>query len=93
MRTLQPYKITASKQEVVITLNRSLIEQDKLEQFLDYLTIKAIQQKSQLSEESANQLISEIDKTLWEKQKGLFEQLNSQYCPLLSIPIFYFRPY
>jgi hypothetical protein len=58
---------------VVITLNRSLIEQDKLEQFLDYLTIKAIQQKSQLSEESANQLISEVDKAIWEKQKGLFE--------------------
>ena len=73
MPSVQPYQITTSKQEVVITLNRSLIEQDKLEQFLDYLTIKAIQQKSQLSEESANQLISEIDKALWEKQKGLFE--------------------
>jgi hypothetical protein len=73
MPTVQPYQISTSKQEVVITLNRSLIEQDKLEQFLDYLTIKAIQQKSQLSEESANQLISEIDKAMWEKQKGLFE--------------------
>ena len=73
MPTVQPYQITTSKQEVVITLNRSLIEQDKLEQFLDYLTIKAIQQKSQLSEESANQLISEVDKAVWEKQKGLFE--------------------
>ena len=73
MPTVQPYQISTSKQEVVITLNRSLIEQDKLEQFLDYLTIKAIQQKSQLSEESANQLISEVDKAMWEKQKGLFE--------------------
>ena len=73
MPTVQPYQITTSKQEVVITLNRSLIEQDNLEQFLDYLTIKAIQQKSQLSKESANQLISEIDKATWEKQKGLFE--------------------
>ncbi|MDP2902273.1 MAG: hypothetical protein Q8N96_04095 [Methylovulum sp.] len=73
MPTVQPYQITTSNQEVVITLNRSLIEQDKLEQFLDYLTIKAIQQKSQLSEEAANQLISEIDNTLWGKQKGLFE--------------------
>lgn len=73
MPTVQPYQITTTNQEVVITLNRSLIEQEKLEQFLDYLTIKAIQQKSQLTEESANQLISEIDKSLWEKQKGLFE--------------------
>lgn len=73
MQTVQPYQITTSNQEVVIKLNRSLIEQEKLEQFLDYLFMKSIQQKSQLSEESANQLISEIDKTLWEKQKGLFE--------------------
>ena len=70
----QPYQITTSKQEVVITLNRSLIEQDKLEQFLDYLTIKAIQQKSQLTEESAKQFIGEVDNAVWEKQKGLFEQ-------------------
>lgn len=73
MQTVQPYQITTSNQEVVIKLNRSLIEQEKLEQFLDYLFMKSIQQKSQLSEESANQLISEIDKALWEKQKGLFE--------------------
>ncbi len=73
MATVKPYQITTSNQEVVITLNRSLIEQEKLEQFLDYLSIKAIQQKSQLSEESANQLINEIDNALWEKQKGLFE--------------------
>jgi hypothetical protein len=73
MTTVQPYQITTSNQEVIITLNRSLIEQVKLEQFLDYLSIKAIQQKSQLSEESANQLINEIDNALWEKQKGLFE--------------------
>jgi hypothetical protein len=73
MSTVQPYQITTSNQEVVIKLNRALIEQEKLEQFLDYLFMKSIQQKSQLSEESANQLISEIDKALWEKQKGLFE--------------------
>ena len=73
MPTEQPYQITTTNQEVVITLNRSLIEQEKLEQFLDYLTIKAIQQKNRLTEESANQLISEIDKSLWEKQKGFFD--------------------
>ncbi len=73
MPTVQAYQITTTKQEVVITFKRSLIEQEKLEQFLDYLTIKAIQQKSRLSEESANRLIGEIDKSLWEKKKGLFD--------------------
>ncbi len=69
----QPYQISSNNQEVTIKLNRSLIEQDKLEQFLDYLFIKSIQQKSQLSEEMANELINEIDNAIWEKQKGLFE--------------------
>ncbi len=74
MSTVQPYQIKTNNQEVVITLNRSLIEPKKLEQFLDYLSIKSIQQKSLLSEDSANALISEIDKSIWEKQKNLFEQ-------------------
>ena len=72
MSTVQPYQIKTNNQEVVITLNRSLIEPKKLEQFLDYLSIKSIQQKSLLSDDSANQLISEIDKSVWEKQKNLF---------------------
>ncbi|MDD2723046.1 MAG: hypothetical protein PHH59_03360 [Methylovulum sp.] len=66
------YQIASSNKEVVITLNRSLIAQEKLEQFLDYLTISAIQQKSQLTEETAWELINDIDNTLWEKHKNLF---------------------
>lgn len=73
MPTIQAYHITTTNQEVVITLNRSLIKQENLEQFSDYMTIKAIQQKSRLFEESVNELIGEIDKPVWEKQKSLFE--------------------
>ena len=43
-----PYQITTNKQEAVIKLNRSLIEQEKLEQFLDYLSIKAMQKTGYL---------------------------------------------
>ena len=74
MATVQPYQIQATNQEVVITLNRSLIEPEKLEQFLDFLMLKSIQQKSQLLEESTEQLVSEIDAAIWDKQKHLFEQ-------------------
>lgn len=72
MLSTEPYQITCDSQEVTIKLNRNLIEQEKLEQFLDYLTIKAIQQKSVLSESLADELISEINHAVWEKQKGLF---------------------
>ncbi|MEQ1638323.1 MAG: hypothetical protein ABL903_16710 [Methylococcales bacterium] len=74
MQPLQPYQITTSNQEVVIKLDRSLIEPEKLEQFLDYLSIKSLQQKSQLTETSVNELIGEIDAAVWEKQKDLFEE-------------------
>lgn len=46
MKTLQPYQITTSNQEVVIKLDCSLIEPEKLEQFLDYLSIKSLQRKA-----------------------------------------------
>ena len=73
MSTVQAYEITSNNQEVIIKLNRSLIEQEKLAQFLDYLSIKSMQQKSRLSEQSASELINEIDNAVWGKQKGLFE--------------------
>lgn len=73
MLTTQSYQVSYDHQEVTIKLNRSLISQDKLEQFLDYLTIKAIQQKSVLSESLADELIAEINHAVWEKQKNLFE--------------------
>ncbi len=74
MSTVPTYEITSSHQEITIKLNRSLIEQEKLAQFLDYISIKSMQQKSQLSKQSASALINEIDNAVWAKQKGLFEQ-------------------
>ncbi len=70
----QPYQISSNAQEITIKLNRTLITQDELEQFLDYLFIKSIQQKSQLTESSANELVKEINSAVWKKTKGLFVQ-------------------
>jgi hypothetical protein len=47
----QPYQISSNNQEVTINTIAPLIERDKLEQFLDYLFIKSIQQKSQLTKQ------------------------------------------
>jgi predicted SnoaL-like aldol condensation-catalyzing enzyme len=69
----QAYQINSNNQEVIINLKRTLIDAEKLEQFLDYLTIKSIQQNSQLSQDNANQLIDKINTVVWQKQKSLFE--------------------
>jgi len=73
MLSVQPYEIISNNQEVIVKLNRSLIEQEKLEQLLDYLFIKSLQQKSGLSENNADQLIDEIDNAVWKRQRSLFE--------------------
>ncbi len=73
MLSVQPYEIISNNQEVIVKLNRSLIEQEKLEQLLDYLFIKSLQQKSGLSENDADQLIDEIDNAVWKRQRSLFE--------------------
>jgi hypothetical protein len=73
MLSTQPYQINSNNQEVIITLKRTLIDTQKLEQFLDYLTIKSIQQNSQLSQDNASQLIDKINTVVWEKHKSLFE--------------------
>jgi hypothetical protein len=73
MLSVQPYEIISNNQEVIVKLNRSLIEQEKLERLLDYLFIKSLQQKSGLSETDADQLIDEIDSAVWKRQKSLFE--------------------
>ncbi len=73
MLSVQPYQIISNNQEVIVKLNRSLIEQEKLERLLDYLFIKSLQQKSGLSENDADQLIDEIDSAVWKRQRSLFE--------------------
>jgi len=73
MLSVQPYEIISNNQEMIVKLNRSLIEQEKLERLLDYLFIKSLQQKSRLSENDADQLIDKIDNAVRKRQKDLFK--------------------
>ena len=74
MSITQAYELSSTNQEITLKINKSLIEQEQLERLLDYLFIKNIQQKSQLSENDAGELINEIKQNCWEKQKHLFEK-------------------
>ena len=74
MQPTQAYKINSTNQEITIQLNKNLIEPEKLEKFLDYLFLIDIQQKSQLTEASADELIKEIKQSCWEQQQSLFTQ-------------------
>lgn len=68
------YNVTMNDQEITIKLNRELIDQETLNNLLDYLKLESIRNKSKLTEDSAQQLADEIDAKIWQKLKFKLDQ-------------------
>jgi plasmid maintenance system antidote protein VapI len=68
------YNVTINDQEIIIKLNRELIDQETLNNLLDYLKLKSIRNKSKLTEDSAQQLSDEIDTKMWQKLQSKLNQ-------------------
>lgn len=68
------YTITLENKDIIIRLNRELIDLDQLRMFLDYLELESIRKRSQLTGEQANELASEIDQGVWENIKSKFTE-------------------
>lgn len=51
---------------------RDVIDQTALGNCLDYLELESIRQRSQLTEEEADTLAAEIDRSVWENIKAAF---------------------
>ena len=68
------YKIVFEDKDIVIRLNRDLVNKDELSRFLDYIFLQSIGKNSELTEEQATILAKEIDRNVWKKiQNGLEE--------------------
>ena len=68
------YKIVFEDKDIVIRLNRDLVNKDELSRFLDYIFLQSIGKSSKLTEEQATTLAKEIDRNVWKKiQHGLEE--------------------
>ncbi|MBC8236309.1 hypothetical protein H8E77_42720 [bacterium] len=68
------YKIAFEDKDIVIRLNRDLVNKDELSRFLDYIFLQSIGKNSELTEEQATILAKEIDRNVWKKiQNGLEE--------------------
>jgi hypothetical protein len=59
------YKIAFEDKDVVIRLNRDLVDEDELSRFLDYICLESIRKNSKLTEEQATILAKEIDRDVW----------------------------
>jgi hypothetical protein len=64
------YNISLENQNIVIKLNKTMIDYDKLSKFLDYLELETIRQQSSLTSEAAVNLSNEIDNAVWSNIKS-----------------------
>ncbi len=74
MQDLPLYNITVDNQDIIVRLNRDIIDRDTLSKFLDYLELETIRKRSQLTVEQAAALADEIDRDEWSKIKPLLKK-------------------
>lgn len=72
--TTTAYQIGMENGDIVVRLNKSLIDYDGLIKLLDYVTLEMIRKQSQLTPVQAEALADEVQSAAWEKVKHLFER-------------------
>lgn len=68
------YSIAIENSDIVVRLNRNTIDQAALVRFLDYLELETIRKRSQLTDEQAAELASDVDRAVWERLRPTFAQ-------------------
>jgi hypothetical protein len=66
------YSVVVESQDVVVRLNKDVIDRDAMTRFLDYLELELIRKRSKLTQERADALAAEIDRDVWENLKPKF---------------------
>jgi hypothetical protein len=68
------YQITNEQDEIVIRLQRNLVDEVELARLLDYMQMEAIHRRSQLSEEEATDLEKDVKQGAWRLAKHLIAE-------------------
>lgn len=66
------YNITVENKDIIVRLNRDIIDRDTLIKLLDYLELETIRKHSRLTEKQAATLAEEIDTKVWSNLKHKF---------------------
>ncbi len=68
------YNLSVDDQTIIIKIDKTAIDYQQLTQLLNYLELKSISQRSQITEEVAAELADEIDSTVWSKVKSKLDK-------------------
>ncbi|CAD5947004.1 hypothetical protein PCC9214_02307 [Planktothrix tepida] len=59
------YSISLENQDIIIKLNREMVNLELLTQFLEYLELESIRNRSQLTAEQITNLSQEVNQEVW----------------------------
>lgn len=72
--TRSAYSVVVEQSDIVVRFDRNIIDPETLVRFLDYLELETIRQRSQLTEDQAEELAVDVDCAARETLKLSFER-------------------
>lgn len=69
MQQTVPYAVKIDEQNVVVSFDRTLLDQVLLFRLLDYLRIATVRQQSQATQEEVDRLAAEVNAKIWQRLK------------------------
>ena len=73
-----PYEIETDADSILIRLPRALADDEGVAQFLDYLEMQDIRDRSELGEDEADALASDVKQDAWQRVRPLFEDRDDE---------------
>ncbi|CAC5345982.1 hypothetical protein PA905_01710 [Planktothrix agardhii CCAP 1459/11A] len=64
------YSISLESQDIIIKFNREMVNLELLTQFLEYLELESIRNRSQLTAEEITNLSQEVNQEVWDNLKS-----------------------
>lgn len=66
------YEIDTNRDQIVIRLDRRLVDRDSLVRVLDHVEREALRARSALSEDQAAALAAEVDRSVWDQVRSKY---------------------
>ena len=64
------YSISLESQDIIIKFNREMVNLELLTQFLEYLELESIRNRSKLTAEEITNLSQEVNQEVWDNLKS-----------------------
>ena len=66
-------RIESEDNEITLTFSKKVLGLDEIQSFIDYIKFREINAQSKATQEQADKLSDEINKSWWDKNKHKFE--------------------